>query len=208
MKNIKRYVLASVKVVVLIVLTTCTMSCKLWDELGLGGFSKADAEAFSQALGEALAASMTGMQASPSLIARAGTDPCKTVSNYHYIDYTYSCAGGGTMHVTGDLTGFLSSQGTGILQIGVRIAINSCQCTSGSDSISTNPYINVTGTFGWLGWKPVDQSMRITGSFMAGTKTCTIQETININYDIDGNLKNIHYSGVMCDKSIDYTIYL
>ena len=170
--------------------------------------SEPEATAMAEQISQAAITAMLNMDVNASEGSGAEADASKTVQcnpdtgtctiNIP-ISYRLNCSAGGRMEVSGDITG-TTSDGSGILQIGLVETITDWQCITGF-IVNGDPYISLTGTFTFLNNAPAtQQSMTISGGFKWGTaaaESCQISLAINFGTDGSGTI-----SGSVCGYSV------
>lgn len=112
-----------------------------------------------------------------------------------------TCTVGGRISVSGDITGSISSNGTGLLQIHLIETISDWSCITGF-VINGDPYLSLTGTFSFFNGAPSSQqSIRMSGGIKWGTTaadSCQISLTTNFNSNGSGTT-----NGTICGRSIN-----
>ena len=103
----------------------------------------------------------------------------------------YSCQSGGTMGISGDMSG-TGTQTMAYLSIQVTETINNWTCDG--PTINGDPYVSLTGTYTY----PADSlTMTLSGGFTAGGQSCQLNVGVNAGSDGHGDI-----SGVACGYSI------
>lgn len=116
---------------------------------------------------------------------------------------TRTCTAGGRIAVTGNISGTISSSGTGVIQISATETISDWMCLPPL-VINGDPYISLTGTFSFVNGVPATQQhVGINGGIKWGTTaaaSCQIHLDTNFNRDGSGRT-----TGTVCGHTIDIT---
>jgi len=104
----------------------------------------------------------------------------------------YSCQSGGTMNISGDMSG-TGTQTMAYLSLQVTETINNWTCDG--PTINGDPYVSLTGTYTY----PADSlTMTLSGGFTAGSQSCQLNVAVNAGSDGHGDI-----SGVACGYAIN-----
>lgn len=189
---------------ILIVITLILSACG--SDGGLGGPAVDTSNNLSEGQALAFAKSVTRVSTSsmgaPALKANAAsgeTTQLRAAINQQ-IAYTLNCSSGGYMKASGNISGSISDQGTGMILMDIPITISNWQCLPPS-VINGDPYISITGTFSFLnGYPSTQQHIQISGGFKSSDWACQINLGTNFNPSGGG-----HTSGTVCGYSVDFT---
>ena len=119
------------------------------------------------------------------------------------ISATRNCTAGGRIAVTGNISGTISSTGTGVIQISATQTISDWMCLPPL-IINGDPYISLTGTFSFMNGAPATQQhVGINGGIKWGTMAAaSCQIHLDTNFDRDGSGRT---TGTVCGHTIDIT---
>ena len=149
------------------------------------GLSADAAEAFSsqvaRALGSGLQSTNFARGAAERFAAPLPGLPIAAVPVNVSVKQRTNCTAGGYIEVSGTMTGNISDQGSGVLQLQVLETISDWRCI-GNHVINGDPYISAAGTFTFLnGVMGEPAQVSIGGAFKWGNATgqgCNMQLTI------------------------------
>ena len=114
-----------------------------------------------------------------------------------------TCTAGGTINVTGSMTGSISDQGSGALFLQVTETITDWQCVGGF-VVNGDPYMSAAGTFTFFsGVLNSPATVSIGGGFRWGStaaQSCQMQLTVLAYANGTG-----HTSGTVCGHQVDQT---
>ncbi len=114
---------------------------------------------------------------------------------------TRTCTSGGTMRVSGNISGTISSSGSGTILISATETISDWSCLPPL-VINGDPYISLSGTFSFLNGVPATQQhVGMSGGIKWGTssvQSCQIHLDTNFNRDGTGRT-----TGTVCGNSVD-----
>jgi hypothetical protein len=133
----------------------------------------------------------------PTCVSSANGESCNWP-----ISTTFNCPGGGTMAVSGDLSGTLSNTGNGSAQ--AQIAADPASCSVNGIVLNGDPHITVTGQANIANDAPV---WPITGSETGGVTfgpnpsgSCQL----NLNFSVNAKL-SCTVTGTACGQTISGT---
>ena len=116
---------------------------------------------------------------------------------------TRTCQSGGSMNVSGSITGSISNTGTGVISISANETITDWSCQTPL-IINGDPNISLVGTFSFLNGAPATQQhIGIHGGIKWGTaaaQSCQVSLDTNFNRDGTG-----HTTGSVCGNTVDVT---
>jgi hypothetical protein len=117
------------------------------------------------------------------------------------ITATRTCQSGGSMKVTGNISGTISNTGSGTILISATETITDWSCQTPL-IINGDPYVSLSGTFSFLNGAPATQQhIGINGGFKWGTssvQSCQIHLDTNFNRDGTGRT-----TGTVCNYNVD-----
>jgi hypothetical protein len=160
---------------------------------------------FAPAAGDVAAPSPAERQLEPGPLGPLFTVSCTQTSCVinQPIAATRSCTAGGTIAVTGNISGSISNTGTGLIQISATETITDWMCLPPL-VVNGDPYISLVGTFSFLnGFPATQQHVGISGGIKwtgDGAGSCQIQLDTNFNGNGSG-----HTTGVVCGHAVDVT---
>jgi hypothetical protein len=175
--------------------------------LSLAATSSMSSSAFKEPSQPSLAASLfpAELQQDDALSKTLFAVSCTTTSCVinQPITATRTCSSGGSMKVSGNISGTINNTGSGVIQISATETITDWSCQSPL-IINGDPYVSLAGTFSFLNGQPATQQhVGISGGFKWGTsaaQSCQIHLDTNFNRDGTG-----HTTGTVCDYSVDIT---
>ncbi len=143
-----------------------------------------------------------GGSASPSLAAG--------VPIFVDISYTQNCPLFGRHSLSGNISGSIDDQGSGLILISATHTLTDCRYDVGGETVTVNgdPYLSLTGQFGFLNFAPsIQQTVRIGGGFRwdtgsGGSGSCQFNLTINF----DSAVGSASISGTACGRSMNRSI--
>lgn len=204
-KNVMKSSLEVMGVVVLSILFAVSLTaCDVIEENGGFMSSQREIDVFSEQIAIATTRSFGNISKpanAPSLV---------NDTNFTYnalVNYSFSgrtnCTAGGYIEISGRLSGSISDQGSGMLQISATETITDWRCIGGN-VINGDPYISLAGTFSFLNWAPATtQTISIGGGFKWGTsaaESCQIRLTINFPTAGSGSTS---VSGTICGRNVN-----
>jgi len=107
------------------------------------------------------------------------------------LSYSVSCQTGGTIGVSGDLSG-TGTQSTADISLQVDETINKWTCDG--PTINGDPMVTLTGTFDYPSGP---YEMTLSGGFTAGSQSCQLNVQVNMNADGSGDV-----SGTICGEPV------
>lgn len=114
-----------------------------------------------------------------------------------------SCTSGGSINVTGSISGTMNNLGTSLLLINATETILDWRCQPPL-VINGDPYISLSGQFSFINMQPsTQQHVTINGGIKWGTsaaQSCQIHLDTNFNRSGGG-----HTTGMVCNHAIDIT---
>lgn len=142
---------------------------------------------------------MTNVEASPNAMLPICTPTPSGEVCVWPVSSTYSCPGGGSMPVTGSITGSLSTGGTGSAQ--VQIAATPANCSMNGLVLNGNPQVNLAGSVRILNNNP---EWPLTGTETGGVTygpnpsgSCQLNLTFTVNSN-----QSCTVTGTACDQSV------
>jgi hypothetical protein len=115
------------------------------------------------------------------------------------ISQSFSCSGGGTMAISGDVSGSVSDSGTGSIQ--EQIAADPTNCSVDGTTLNGDPNVTVAGQFNISNWSP---QWPLTGTETGGVTygpnpsgSCQLNVTFTVNSNLTCTI-----SGTACGQSV------
>jgi hypothetical protein len=163
------------------------------------GFSQALAGAFGSASATARAKVTRADGSHPNLSGPTCSPTSSGESCNWPISETFTCPGGGTLSVSGDVNGFLDGSGDGSVQ--EQIGATPANCSIDGIVINGNPQVTASGQLNISNWNP---DWPLTGTETGGVTygpnpsgSCQI----NVNFTVNSDL-SCSVSGTVCGQPV------
>ncbi|HEY0994478.1 MAG TPA: hypothetical protein VGD77_00675 [Gemmatimonadaceae bacterium] len=174
---------------------------------GSSGLSQSQAEAFAgqvaRALGNGLDNTSFNVGSGQRRFAPPLSSPVAPTLVNVSVQQRTNCTAGGSIQVSGNMSGNISDQGSGALLLQVTETISDWRCI-GNLVINGDPYVSAAGTFTFLnGNLNSPATISIGGGFKWGTgsaQSCQMQLTMLVYDNGTGRV-----SGQVCGRGVNET---